>query len=71
MKVLRSTDKWYGVTYTEDKPVVVNAIAQKDRGWAVPGRPAGYKSEHTLCIKYGWAAGRSHTLHLHWGPESY
>ena len=27
VKVLRSTDKWYGVTYREDKPVVVNAIA--------------------------------------------
>ena len=28
VKVLRSTDKWYGVTYREDKPVVVNAIAE-------------------------------------------
>ena len=28
-KLLHSTDKWYGVTYREDKPVVVNAIAQK------------------------------------------
>ena len=28
-KVLRSTDKWYGVTYREDKPVVVEAIAKK------------------------------------------
>lgn len=27
VKVLRSADKWYGVTYREDKPVVVNAIA--------------------------------------------
>ena len=27
--VLRSTDKWYGVTYREDKPVVVEAIAKK------------------------------------------
>lgn len=26
VKVLHSTDKWYGVTYKEDKPVVVNAI---------------------------------------------
>ena len=28
-KVLRSTDKWYGVTYQADKPVVVAAIAEK------------------------------------------
>ena len=27
--MLRSTDKWYGVTYQEDKPVVVKAIADK------------------------------------------
>ncbi len=26
--VLKSTDKWYGVTYKEDKPVVVEAIRQ-------------------------------------------
>jgi hypothetical protein len=29
VKVLRSQDKWYGVTYKEDKPVVVAAIAEK------------------------------------------
>ncbi len=29
VKVLNSTDKWYGVTYKEDKPFVVNAIRQK------------------------------------------
>lgn len=29
VKLLHSTDKWYGVTYREDKPVVVNAIDQK------------------------------------------
>ena len=27
--VLRSTDKWYGVTYREDKPTVVAALAKK------------------------------------------
>ncbi len=27
VKVLRSTDRWYGVTYKEDKPAVVAAIA--------------------------------------------
>lgn len=27
VKVLRSTDRWYGVTYKEDKPTVVAAIA--------------------------------------------
>ena len=31
--VLSSTDKWYGVTYKEDKPVVVAAIrSMKDNG---------------------------------------
>ena len=29
VNVLKSTDKWYGVTYKEDKPVVVAAIAEK------------------------------------------
>lgn len=29
VKVLRSHDKWYGVTYQEDKPTVVAAIAEK------------------------------------------
>ena len=29
VKVLRSTDKWYGVTYREDKPVVVEASLKK------------------------------------------
>ncbi len=28
VKVLTATDKWYGVTYKEDKPSVVNAIAE-------------------------------------------
>lgn len=27
--VLHSADKWYGVTYREDKPAVVNAIKNK------------------------------------------
>lgn len=29
VKVLPSHDKWYGVTYREDKPSVVNALAEK------------------------------------------
>ena len=29
VKVLRSHDKWYGVTYHEDKPMVVSALAEK------------------------------------------
>ena len=33
VKVLKSMDKWYGVTYKEDKPVVVQAIQKlKDEG---------------------------------------
>lgn len=27
MQVLKSGDKWYGVTYKEDKPVVMRALA--------------------------------------------
>ena len=35
-KVLRSTDKWYGVTYQADKPVVVAAIAEKTAAGVYP-----------------------------------
>ncbi len=36
VKVLKSTDKWYGVTYKEDKPTVVNAIAQMTKDGQYP-----------------------------------
>lgn len=36
VKVLHSRDKWYGVTYKEDKPVVVAAIAEKRRRACTP-----------------------------------
>ena len=36
VKVLRSADKWYGVTYQEDKPVVVAAIAEKTASGMYP-----------------------------------
>ena len=35
-KVLRSADKWYGVTYHEDKPTVVAAIAEKTAAGIYP-----------------------------------
>nr|WP_325223891.1 sugar phosphate nucleotidyltransferase [uncultured Oscillibacter sp.] len=38
VKVLRSGDKWYGVTYREDKPTVVNAIAGKTKSGLYPDR---------------------------------
>ena len=38
VKVLRSEDKWYGVTYREDKPVVVQAIAEKTASGLYPER---------------------------------
>ena len=38
VKVLRSTDKWYGVTYREDKPVVVNAIAEMTASGLYPDK---------------------------------
>ena len=36
IQVLRSTDKWFGVTYREDKPLVVEAIARKTAGGQYP-----------------------------------
>lgn len=36
VKVLRSADKWYGVTYQEDKPVVVAAVADMTRRGLYP-----------------------------------
>ncbi|MDD3429225.1 MAG: sugar phosphate nucleotidyltransferase [Oscillospiraceae bacterium] len=36
VKVLSSHDKWYGVTYKEDKPVVMQAIAQKHQDGVYP-----------------------------------
>ena len=38
VKVLRSADKWYGVTYREDKPTVEAAIAEKTASGLYPGR---------------------------------
>ena len=35
-KVLRSADKWYGVTYQADKPIVVAAIAEKTAAGVYP-----------------------------------
>ena len=36
VRVLVSEDKWYGVTYREDKPTVVAAIAEKTRAGLYP-----------------------------------
>ena len=36
VKVLRSNDKWYGVTYKEDKPMVVEALADLRRKGLYP-----------------------------------
>ena len=36
VKVLRSRDRWYGVTYHEDKPVVVSAIARMTKEGLYP-----------------------------------
>jgi len=38
VKVLRSGDKWYGVTYREDKPTVMAAIADKTKAGLYPDR---------------------------------
>ena len=36
VKVLHSTDRWHGVTYKEDKPMVVAAIAEKTTAGLYP-----------------------------------
>ena len=36
VKVLSSPDKWYGVTYREDKPTVVKALAEKAEAGIYP-----------------------------------
>ena len=38
VKVLRSEDKWYGVTYREDKPAVIDAIREKTSSGLYPDR---------------------------------
>ena len=38
VKVLRSRDKWYGVTYQEDKPNVIAAIAEKTAAGLYPDK---------------------------------
>ncbi len=38
VRVLVSEDKWYGVTYREDKPTVVAAIAEKTKAGLYPDR---------------------------------
>lgn len=38
VQVLHSGDKWYGVTYRQDKPVVVQAIADKTAAGLYPDR---------------------------------
>ena len=38
VKVLRSRDKWYGVTYQEDKPTVVAALADMTARGLYPER---------------------------------
>ena len=41
VKVLKSLDKWYGVTYKEDKPVVVNAICKLKAEGKYPEKALG------------------------------
>ena len=36
VKVLTSPDKWYGVTYKEDKPVVVDAVRRMTQSGLYP-----------------------------------
>ena len=36
VKVLPAADRWYGVTYKEDRPVVVEAMRQKTAAGEYP-----------------------------------
>ena len=36
MRVLSSADQWYGVTYREDKPSVVQALREKTEAGLYP-----------------------------------
>ena len=38
VQVLNSQDKWYGVTYREDKPAVIDAIREKTSSGLYPDR---------------------------------
>ena len=38
VKVLKSKDKWFGVTYREDKPGVCEALAKKKESGEYPNR---------------------------------
>ena len=51
IQVLRSTDKWYGVTYREDKPLVVEAIARKTAAEASTRKICG--PDHLKCPPLG------------------
>ena len=48
VKVLRSADKWYGVTYREDKPVVVAAVKAMTEAGLYPDDLWG-ACEHGAC----------------------
>ena len=37
MQVLKSADRWYGVTYKEDKQMVMDAICDMKKRGTVPG----------------------------------
>jgi hypothetical protein len=36
VKMLSSSDQWFGVTYQEDKPTVVSKIAEKKKSGEYP-----------------------------------
>ena len=39
VQVLKTPDKWFGVTYQEDKPAVQQAFCPADRAGGLPVRP--------------------------------
>lgn len=52
VRVLKSEDKWYGVTYKEDKPMVMNADPESERSGTVSAEFMGGSIRWKTAIKY-------------------
>ena len=48
VKVLRSNDSWFGVTYREDHASVVESIQQPDQGRQIPGKTLVMSKEQNV-----------------------
>ena len=62
VKVLPTGEKWFGVTYQADRPLVRRGDRSSDRRRAVPGRSVG-RSE-VLILRGGPASSMRKIIHL-------